>query len=395
MSDQNSTDKNDVSLGRMTRGEQIAKEKVISENADGTFSVPSQTVEEIAYLVRFLDGKFLCNCMDFRQRHEQIGLCKHIHAVKFWVASQTFLKEQPKPKVFAEDSIQCEKCGSIRVWKFGFSDGKQIYKCKDCKTKFRYSLLKKAKYSPETVSLTLNLYFSGMSFAKIARTLNDHYGMNLGATSIYRWIQRYIPKISEYVNSLSPQLSDTWHADEVFQHMKDGVVVKTQKKKVAFLWQVMDRKTRFMLASKLSRFRDTDGATQAFNSALANAHGFKPEHVLTDAHVAYKATVPLIFGEGVHISNCGVGNKPHGSNNRIERANATVRERTKVQRGWKSMKSQISEGMRIQYNFVKPHMALEGMTPAQRAGINGAKKATWNELLTDAFNNSVKLGDTG
>lgn len=33
------------------------------------------------------------------------------------------------------------------------------------------------------------------------------------------------------------------------------------------------------------------------------------------------------------------------------------------------MESAIAEGQRIHYNFVKPHHALEGMTPAQRAGL--------------------------
>jgi hypothetical protein len=41
----------------------------------------------------------------------------------------------------------------------------------------------------------------------------------------------------------------------------------------------------------------------------------------------------------------------------------------KVQRGWKSMKTPIAEGARIHYNFVKPHQALEGQTPARRAGL--------------------------
>ena len=47
------------------------------------------------------------------------------------------------------------------------------------------------------------------------------------------------------------------------------------------------------------------------------------------------------------------------------------------------VKTPIAEGMRIQYNFVKPHMALKGKTPAQKAGIvkiteNGNK---WRDLL--------------
>jgi hypothetical protein len=56
------------------------------------------------------------------------------------------------------------------------------------------------------------------------------------------------------------------------------------------------------------------------------------------------------------IRNAGI-NKPHATNNRIERMNGTLRERIKVQRGWKSFESPIPEGQRIHYNFVKPHEA--------------------------------------
>ncbi len=56
-----------------------------------------------------------------------------------------------------------------------------------------------------------------------------------------------------------------------------------------------------------------------------------------------------------------------------------------AQIGWKSMESQISEGQRIHYNFVKPYMALEKQTPAQRAGI--PIQNLWNELLKLALSN--------
>ena len=101
--------------------------------------------------------------------------------------------------------------------------GKQVFKCRDCGRKFRHVLTPKTRYSPETITLTLDLYFSGLSLRKIARTLNDHFDMNLGNTTVYRWIQTYVPQISKRArNSLSPQLSDTWHADELFVKMKGG-----------------------------------------------------------------------------------------------------------------------------------------------------------------------------
>ena len=80
--------------------------------------------------------------------------------------------------------------------------------------------------------------------------------------------------------------------------------------------------------------------------------------------------------------------KPHANNNRVERLNGTLRERVKVQRGWKSMTSQIAEGQRIQYNFVKPHMALDGQTPAEAAGIGLNQRNKWMELLRESIEKS-------
>lgn len=58
--------------------------------------------------------------------------------------------------------------------------------------------------------------------------------------------------------------------------------------------------------------------------------------------------------------------------------NGTLRERVKVQRGWKSKKSRIAEGQRIHYNFAKPHMALDGETPAKNTGLD---IKGWMDLL--------------
>jgi hypothetical protein len=46
----------------------------------------------------------------------------------------------------------------------------------------------------------------------------------------------------------------------------------------------------------------------------------------------------------------------------------------------------MAEGQRIRYNFVKPHMALEGKTPAQTAGVGIKGKNKWMELFENATN---------
>jgi putative transposase len=373
----------------MMRGAAIAEKATITEQADGSFAVPSQTRKGVSYQVRIIGQTWVCSCPDFENRADRIDLCKHAHAVRIWIASRVELQEKPKPKVFADDSIQCVKCGSIRVIKFGTRKGKQTYHCQGCEARFTPSIVK-SHYSPETITLTLDLYFSGLSLRKIARTLNDHFDMETGPTTIYRWIQTFVPMISEYTDSLAPQLSDTWHADEVFVKMKGGETVRggMDHKKMdgmAYLWNIMDRKTRFLLASRLSKKRDSLGAIGAFNRAVNVAHGSEPETVMTDALPAYTDTIRRAFDKRPnHVAKAGIG-KPHANNNRVERLNGTLRERVKVQRGWKTMSTPLAEGQRIQYNFVKPHMALDGQTPAAVAGVGVQGQNKWNALLMEAL----------
>ena len=380
-----------MSETRQERGLRIAKMNAIHENADGSFSVPSETIGEIAYTVRAIEGAYSCNCPDFIQRHIEVGECKHCHAVRFWVAIRVELQAEPKPKVFADDAVQCAKCGSIRLIKNGAKRGKQVYRCKDCGHKFaEQALLQGSRYSPEIVSLTLDLYFSGTSLRKTARILNSHFGLHLVNSTVHKWIQKLIPRITQYARTLTPELSADWHADEVFVKMRGGINYKAhyggEAKNIAFLWNVMDRKTRFLLASKLSTWRDVAGADRAYREALGNAGGNRPEALYTDALKSYQTLMASLpeSERPQHIAKAGI-RKPHATNNRIERLNGTIRERVKVQRGWKNPASKIAEGQRIHYNFVKPHEALEGQTPADSAGIGVQGENKWLGLLRAAL----------
>ncbi len=127
---------------------------------------------------------------------------------------------------------------------------------------------------------------------------------------------------------------------------------------------------------------DVAGADRAFKDAVKVAHDSGPETVFTDALRPYGEAASLWpYGQKPnHVAKEGIS-KPHANNNRIEGLNGTLRERVKVQRGWKTMKTPLAEGARIHYNFVKPHMALENQTPAQVAGVGMNGKNKWMELL--------------
>ncbi len=225
---------------------------------------------------------------------------------------------------------------------------------------------------------------STLTLRKIARTIANYFNIDVDFSTIYRWIQEYMSMVSEYVNSLAPpQLSTTWHADELFVKVKGG----THKGNlgVGFAWNIMDRETHYLIVSKLTLNRDIDDTITAFNEAAANAHGITPEKVLRIHSGTAILGIAKNFPDAERITNCEIM-KAYANNNRVERLNGTLRERTKVSRGWKTGKTPIAEGQRIHYNFVKPHMALDGKTPAKTAGIN---VKGWKELLENAVRQQV------
>jgi len=162
-----------------------------------------------------------------------------------------------------------------------------------------------------------------------------------------------------------PQLSDTWHSDEMM------VNIKGDRK---WLWNVIDEETRFMLSNIITENREIDDARSVFAEAKARART-KPDTIITDGLCSYidayrKEFFTLKSPRTKHIRNVGFRNK--SNNNMIERLHGTIRERDKVMRALKSMETgqTIIDGLRAYYNFIRPHMTLNGKTPAQQANID-------------------------
>jgi len=68
----------------------------------------------------------------------------------------------------------------------------------------------------------------------------------------------------------------------------------------------------------------------------------------------------------------------------MERTNGELRDREKVMRGLKVMDTPIIRGYKIYHNFVRPHEALDGKTPADLAGIKVQGENKWLTLIQNA-----------
>jgi transposase-like protein len=96
--------------------------------------------------------------------------------------------------------------------------------------------------------------------------------------------------------------------------------------------------------------------------------------VVTDGLRAYQDAITKEFftvkvprTEHVRIPNI----RDRSNNNMVERLHGTIRQRNKVMRGLDDEETAqtMMDGLRVYYNFMRPHMALNGQTPAQKAKI--------------------------
>jgi hypothetical protein len=77
-------------------------------------------------------------------------------------------------------------------------------------------------------------------------------------------------------------------------------------------------------------------------------------------------------------------------NNKMERMNGELRDRERVIRTLEKADTPILSGMQIFHNYIRPHMALDGKTPADKAGITIKGDNKWITLIQNASRKTAK-----
>ncbi len=169
-----------------------------------------------------------------------------------------------KAKVQNESLLNCNLCTSDDIIKYGTYKGVQRYYCKSCGSKFKKDgTLFHMKTPANHVSSALNMYYEGMSIKAIRRNLQQEYGNMPSTATIYEWIMKYIQYATDSIKDFQPdKIGDTWIADETVLGI-DGTN--------AWLWDIIDEKTRFLLATRLSQSRTTRDAQILIDRAVKTA----------------------------------------------------------------------------------------------------------------------------
>jgi transposase-like protein len=370
-----------------------------------TYLVPSQNSDK-KYKVTHIDS-YSCECPDFQRRCKGRGLyCKHIKAIILFQK----IKQQYEVKPEVEQEIKliietpqkdlCPSCNSENLIKSGIRKtkigNKQRYECKECHKRFVLSPIPKIKGNAKLVCLAMDCYYRGLSYRDISAQFQSFYGLKLHHETIRRWILRFTEIIETYSKTIKPQIKGKWNADETLILTKRGVNKKTPNKNYDYVWNVIDNKTKFLLASINSgRSRKSKDAQKVFTEAYKQ-NGKIPFQIIVDGYKGYEDGCRKTFrnwaGERKVKFTSIKGQRKVVNNNAIESHHTQQKEFHKVRRGVKEVQS-YQDGFKVFHNFVRKN-ARQGLTPADKCGV-GVQGNAWENLLLNAIKSQNSRQATG
>jgi len=374
----------------------IGKPVIIDEN---TYLVPSQFNSFRRYKVTHFDS-YSCSCKDFEIRCRGKGLyCKHIKAILLFEKIKAKYEVKPEIEQEIELIIEspkkdcCPYCSSEKLIKRGQRKTKigvkQRYSCKDCKKRFVLTPIKKLKANSKLVCLAMDCYFKGLSYRDISDQFSQFYGLKLHHETIRRWVLRFSEVLNKYSKTLTPKTSGVWNADETLILTKRGKDKKQPNKNFDYVWNVIDNKTKFLLASLSSgRSRKSKDAQRVFKEAWEQ-NGKMPNQIITDKYRGYEDGVRKTFrnwGAERKVKHTSIlGQRRIVNNNAIESHHTQQKEFHKVRRGVQKVQ-EYQDGFRVYHNFIRKNVK-DKKTPAEKCGIQINNINKWFELLLNSLEN--------
>lgn len=366
----------------------LAQPNTIKQVNANTFRVRSQSNPHVEYVVT--NGKELdCSCPDHTYRGV---VCKHLYGVR------ALLELRSKPdassivqlaKEILVTPTSCPRCNAITVKQRGvrknLSGTVPRFYCPSCKYWFIVDEgFAKMRHDAKIITLVLDSYFRGLSARKIQEQLWQFYGLRIHHKTVFNWIRKYVPLVETWMNKQIHYTSKMWHADEM------AVKIGGADTKDNWIWNVLDRETRFLLASEVVGRRSLRPARHVIAVAKQRAAGAHPDVIVTDKLPAYPRAIRSAFAGRADREVPFHLRKPRfvdpTNNNLVERMNGTIREREKILRGFKKQRTAqvLVDGFRVYYNLVRTHQTL-GARPSDLAlGVNVTTNNRWLDLIRKA-----------
>jgi transposase-like protein len=213
------------------------------------------------------------------------------------------------------------------------------------------------KIHREYMALAVSMYFDGFSIKDIRKTLDLQYNISCASSSIYEWIIRSSRKVANEMEKCTPKVGDTWLA---------GATVFNIGNKDAYLWNVIDKNTRYIISAGISFQPGTQYAAEIVKLAMHRARK-TPQVILVEQHDEYQGYLDYLSGN-VNPKQQSI----EYDYALIKYLHAQLIHHAKLLHGIRNLDKAktISDGLLCHHNFFKRCNDINGVFPSELTGVD-------------------------
>lgn len=194
--------------------------------------------------------------------------------------------------------------------------------------RYRHPLFKHRHFEQEIIILCVRWYVTyKLSYRDLAQMMIER-GVSVAPSTIFRWVQRYVPEFEKRWNRFSRQVGCSWRVDETYLPIKG---------RWSYLYRAVDKKGQtvdFLLRDD----RGIEAAQAFFRKAFASHPNRPPRKVTLDGHWPSHRALRLLRREHpawrrVHVRTCAY------LNNIVEQDHRAIKARCGPMRGFESFRT--------------------------------------------------------
>jgi transposase, IS6 family len=212
------------------------------------------------------------------------------------------------------------------------------------------SVFKRRRFPTEIILLCVRWYCKyAISYRDLAEIMQER-GVDVDHTTVFRWVQRYAPKIEKRTRWYLGLRSDSWRIDETYVRVGG---------KWKYLWRAIDKQGQ-LIDFMLSDRRNTKAATRFLGKALKIMKDWPPSLITTDKLASYPKAIRRLKREGKLAAKTRHRTSKY-LNNIIEADHGALKPMIRRVRGFKTMRtaSATIKGFEIMRMIRRGHCILK------------------------------------
>src|SRR3984893_16172349 len=221
--------------------------------------------------------------------------------------------------------MSCPRCSSLIVTKDGATKlGGQRFRRSPCVRRFTShspSAFSGREFPDDIIALAVRWYVRyRLSYTEVSEWLAER-GVLVDQSTIYRWVQRFLPLFGEVARKYRDPVGPDWRGDETYARIRG---------RWHYIYRAIDGHGQIVDAF-VSPTRDMVAARRFFERAIASS-GTTPRRVITDKAATYPPALAAAVPGVLHRAG-------RYRTNGIERDHGFLKERLRPMRGLKSVHS--------------------------------------------------------